>query len=183
MRRAIQLRPNDVDTLLVTFRDSLGRDAASMRRFPRRFKHPDSVQTISPLDIADALQASRDTTSAPLDSLLAGAGAQIIQHYWLVQAALVRMRLRAVDTLAAHPAVRAAAAFAVPDARFGEDIVAAVALECGAGVTPRALREWMLERLAPYKVPRRIWFLDELPRTASGKVQRGVLAEWFLAGA
>jgi acyl-coenzyme A synthetase/AMP-(fatty) acid ligase len=37
----------------------------------------------------------------------------------------------------------------------------------------------MLDRLAPHKAPRRIWFLDDLPLTLSGKVQRGVLAERF----
>jgi acyl-CoA synthetase (AMP-forming)/AMP-acid ligase II len=83
------------------------------------------------------------------------------------------------EVLAAHSAVRAAATFAVPDARLGEDIAAAVVLERVGAATPRELREWMLERLAPQKVPRRIWFVDELPRTASGKVQRGVLSERF----
>jgi acyl-coenzyme A synthetase/AMP-(fatty) acid ligase len=43
-------------------------------------------------------------------------------------------------------------------------------------VTQRALRRWMLDRLSPYKVPRRIWFVDALPRTRTGKVQRGELA-------
>ena len=87
-----------------------------------------------------------------------------------------------VDTvLLAHPAVRAAAAFPAPDARLGEDIVAAVVLEPGQSLSPRALRSWMLDRLAPYKVPRRIWFVDDLPRTASGKVQRGELARRWKA--
>jgi acyl-coenzyme A synthetase/AMP-(fatty) acid ligase len=38
----------------------------------------------------------------------------------------------------------------------------------------------MLDRLSLYKVPRRIWFVDALPRTRTGKVQRGALAERFL---
>jgi acyl-coenzyme A synthetase/AMP-(fatty) acid ligase len=37
----------------------------------------------------------------------------------------------------------------------------------------------MLDRLSPYRVPRRIWFVDALPRTRTGKVQRGVLADRF----
>ena len=81
--------------------------------------------------------------------------------------------------LLAHPAVREAAAFAVPDARLGEDIAAAVVLELGEAVSPRELRHWMLGRLTPHKAPRRIWFVDGLPLTVSGKVQRGVLAERF----
>ena len=72
--------------------------------------------------------------------------------------------------------VAEAAVFPVPDSRFGQDVVAAVVLEPGQTVSPRELRTWMLERLAPHKVPRRIWFVETLPRTATGKVQRGELA-------
>jgi acyl-coenzyme A synthetase/AMP-(fatty) acid ligase len=43
-------------------------------------------------------------------------------------------------------------------------------------MSARELREWLLQRLSPFKVPRRIWQLEELPRTSTGKVQRGVLA-------
>jgi acyl-CoA synthetase (AMP-forming)/AMP-acid ligase II len=81
--------------------------------------------------------------------------------------------------LLAHPAVRAAAAFAVPDERLGEDVVAAIVLEPGHSVPPRVLRRWMLDHLAPHKVPRRLWFAPDLPRTASGKVRRDELArQW-----
>jgi oxalate---CoA ligase len=84
--------------------------------------------------------------------------------------------------LLAHPAVRAGALFSVPDPRLGEDIVAAVVLADGHELSARELRRWLLDQLAPHKVPRRIWFLDldELPLTASGKVQRGVLSERFV---
>lgn len=83
--------------------------------------------------------------------------------------------------LLAHSAVGDAGCFAVPDERFGEDIVAAVVLEPGHTASPRELRTWMLGRLAPYKVPRRIWFADELPKTESNKVQRGELARRWKA--
>jgi acyl-CoA synthetase (AMP-forming)/AMP-acid ligase II len=85
------------------------------------------------------------------------------------------------DALLAHPAVREATTFAVPDERLGEDIAAAVVLEPGHTLSRLELRRWLLARLSPYKVPRRIWFLDALPRTGTGKVQRGALAERFLA--
>jgi acyl-CoA synthetase (AMP-forming)/AMP-acid ligase II len=78
--------------------------------------------------------------------------------------------------LAQHPAVAAAAAFAVSDARLGEDIVAAVVLRPGMTASQRELRHWMLDRLSAFKTPRRIWFVDDLPRTGTGKVQRGELA-------
>jgi acyl-CoA synthetase (AMP-forming)/AMP-acid ligase II len=82
-------------------------------------------------------------------------------------------------TLLRHPAVAEAAVFAVPDARLGEDIVAAVVLKPGKRATQRELRVWMLDRLSPYKVPRRIRFIDGLPRTRTGKVQRGELTRWW----
>jgi acyl-CoA synthetase (AMP-forming)/AMP-acid ligase II len=78
--------------------------------------------------------------------------------------------------LLAHPGVNEAASFAAPDERLGEDIVAAVIAVEGATLSPRELRTWMLDRLVPHKVPRRIWFVDDLPRTPTGKVQRGELA-------
>lgn len=80
------------------------------------------------------------------------------------------------EVLISHPAVAEAAVFRVADSRLGEDIVAAVVLAPGQTATARHLRAWMLDRLSPYKAPRRIWFVDRLPRTPTGKVQRGVLA-------
>ena len=80
------------------------------------------------------------------------------------------------QALQSHPAVADAAVFAVPDARLGEDIVAAVVLKSDRTATPRELRGWLLDRLSPYKVPRRIWLVDRLPRTRTGKVLRGELA-------
>jgi oxalate---CoA ligase len=82
--------------------------------------------------------------------------------------------------LSAHPAVAESAAFGVADDLLGEDIVAAVVLESAATVTARELRAWLLDRLSAPKVPRRIWFVDELPRTATGKVERGTLARLWL---
>jgi acyl-CoA synthetase (AMP-forming)/AMP-acid ligase II len=79
------------------------------------------------------------------------------------------------EALVNHPAVAEAAVFRVADARLGEDIVAAVVLAPGQTASARHLRAWMLDRLSPYKAPRRIWFVDRLPRTPTGKVQRGEL--------
>src|SRR5215208_4921649 len=56
--------------------------------------------------------------------------------------------------LQSHPAVAEAAVFAVPDARLGEDIVAAVVLRPEMTTSQRELRSWMLDRPSSYKVPR-----------------------------
>lgn len=80
------------------------------------------------------------------------------------------------DLLRRHPAVADAAVFAVVDERLGEDIVAAIALREGMSVSPRAMRTWLAARVAQFKAPRRIWFVQALPRTPTGKVQRGELA-------
>jgi acyl-CoA synthetase (AMP-forming)/AMP-acid ligase II len=83
------------------------------------------------------------------------------------------------DGLQRHPAVAEAAAFAVPHPRLGEDVAAAVVLKEGATVTPLELREFLLPTLAQFKIPRRIVFVDRLPKGATGKVQRQRLAEGF----
>ena len=80
------------------------------------------------------------------------------------------------DVLTDHPAVAAALAFAYPDRRLGEDVGAAVVLNNGASASERDLREFASLRLADFKVPRRIVFLDELPKGPTGKPRRVGLA-------
>jgi acyl-CoA synthetase (AMP-forming)/AMP-acid ligase II len=81
------------------------------------------------------------------------------------------------DVLASHPAVAEAAVFAVAHPTLGEDLAAAVVLRAGAAATALELRRFAATRLAPFKVPRRIEFLDIIPRTSTGKPQRSLLAE------
>ncbi len=83
------------------------------------------------------------------------------------------------DVLVSHPAVADAAVFAVAHPTLGEDIAAAVVLREGASVTVLELRKFAAARLAAFKVPRRIEFLDSIPRTSTGKPQRSLLAERF----
>jgi hypothetical protein len=81
------------------------------------------------------------------------------------------------EALLAHPAVRDAAAFAVPHHELGEEPAAAAVLHTGANATERELRAFAAQRLADFKVPRHVTIVAEIPRTSTGKPRRAALAE------
>lgn len=76
------------------------------------------------------------------------------------------------DVLYTHPAVREAAVVGVVDAYRGESVKAFVSLKAGAAATPADIIEFCKDRMAAYKRPREIEIVDELPKTASGKIMR-----------
>src|SRR6185503_974252 len=80
------------------------------------------------------------------------------------------------DVLLEHPDVAQAVAFALAHARLGEEVAAAVVLRPGAEVTAPQLRAFTAERLAPYKVPRRVVVVDDIPKGPTGKLQRNGMA-------
>jgi long-chain acyl-CoA synthetase len=80
------------------------------------------------------------------------------------------------EVLASHPAVREAGVAGTPDPVRGEVTHAWVVIEDGQEATEEELRAYCRERLAPYKVPVRIHFRTELPKTQVGKILRRVLA-------
>ena len=80
-------------------------------------------------------------------------------------------------TIVQHPAVLEAAVVGVPDAEGLTKTKAFVVLRPGAEVDGAELKAFVKDRLAPYKYPRAIEFIAELPKTATGKIQRFRLRE------
>lgn len=76
-----------------------------------------------------------------------------------------------------HPAIQQVVTFAMPHAKLGEDVAAAVVLRQGQSADERSIRDFAATRLADFKVPRRVVILDEIPKGATGKLQRIGLAE------
>ncbi len=81
------------------------------------------------------------------------------------------------EVLLEHPAVAQAVAFAVPHERLGEEVAAAVVLSEGASADEKELREHASKHLADFKTPKHIIILEDIPKGATGKVQRIGLAE------
>jgi long-chain acyl-CoA synthetase len=76
------------------------------------------------------------------------------------------------EVLYEHPAVAEAAVIGIPHESLGEEVGAAVALKEGAEATAEELRDYLKERVAAYKYPRRVWLVDALPKGPTGKLQK-----------
>jgi long-chain acyl-CoA synthetase len=74
------------------------------------------------------------------------------------------------EVLYEHPAVREAAVIGITDDKLGEEVGAAVALKDGEDASAQELRDFVKEQVAAYKYPRRVWFVDELPKGPTGKI-------------
>jgi oxalate---CoA ligase len=81
------------------------------------------------------------------------------------------------EVMLEHPAIAQAVACSFPDPRLGEDVIAVLVRHQGVAVSERELREFASKRLAPYKVPRRVIFVEQIPKGPTGKIQRIGLAE------
>jgi long-chain acyl-CoA synthetase len=81
------------------------------------------------------------------------------------------------SVLARHPSVGEVAVIGTPDARWGEAVTAVIVLRGNAPLAPQALTAWARTQLAGYKTPRRVIFVDALPRNPSGKVLKRVLRD------
>jgi acyl-CoA synthetase (AMP-forming)/AMP-acid ligase II len=80
------------------------------------------------------------------------------------------------EILMDHPAVGQVVCFGMPHAKLGEEVAACVVLREGAAATERELQAFVARRAAEYKVPKKILFKDEIPKGATGKLQRIGLA-------
>jgi long-chain acyl-CoA synthetase len=74
------------------------------------------------------------------------------------------------EVIYSHPAVREAAVVGVPHDELGEEVAAAVAVRQGQDTSPDDIRAFVKERVAAYKYPRIVWFVDELPKGPTGKI-------------
>ena len=80
------------------------------------------------------------------------------------------------EILMDHPAVAQVVCFGMPHPKLGEEVAAAVVLRAGQTATERDLQAFVSSRAAEYKVPKKILILDEIPKGATGKLQRIGLA-------
>lgn len=81
------------------------------------------------------------------------------------------------EILMDHPGVAQVVCFGIPHAKLGEEVAAVVVLREGQQVTERELQTFVGARAADYKVPKKILFMDEIPKGATGKLQRIGLAQ------
>ena len=81
------------------------------------------------------------------------------------------------EVLLEHPAVLQAVTFAIPHKKLGEEVGAALVLEAGLSVSKSEIKEFVSHRLADFKVPRQVVFLNEIPKGPTGKLQRIGLAQ------
>jgi fatty-acyl-CoA synthase len=81
------------------------------------------------------------------------------------------------EFLFTHPAVEQSAVVGIPDPRFGEELCAWIKLKQGASVTKEEIRDYCRSKLAKYKVPRYVRFVETFPQTVTGKIQKFKIRE------
>ncbi|KAH7094577.1 hypothetical protein FB567DRAFT_432428 [Paraphoma chrysanthemicola] len=84
------------------------------------------------------------------------------------------------NVIAQNPAVSEAVSFAIEDEMYGQDVGLAIVVKDGQSLTAAELKAWLSERLAKFKMPKKIFFTDIMPKTATGKIQRRLVAEAML---
>jgi fatty-acyl-CoA synthase len=84
------------------------------------------------------------------------------------------------NLLMGHPAVAEAAVIAVPDEKWDERPMAIVVLKDGTEASADELREHLSSNFAKWQLPERVEFIDEIPRTATGKFKKTALREQYV---
>ena len=79
------------------------------------------------------------------------------------------------------PEVELAAAVGVPDAVYGEEVACFIRLKKGRVLSEQQVKNWCEARIASYKVPRKVFFVDEIPQGGNGKIQRLKLLDVYKA--
>lgn len=80
------------------------------------------------------------------------------------------------NVVAQNSKVSEAVSFAIPDEMYGQEVGIAVVLKDGAQMTGDELKQWMTSRVAKFKLPKKVYFTKVMPKTATGKVQRRMVA-------
>jgi fatty-acyl-CoA synthase len=79
-----------------------------------------------------------------------------------------------------HPKIQSVQVFGVPDSKYGEEICAWIVLRAGEQASVEEIQTFCRDQIAHYKVPKYIRFVDELPMTVTGKVQKFVMREHMI---
>ncbi|MES9964608.1 MAG: AMP-binding protein, partial [Candidatus Sedimenticola sp. 20ELBAFRAG] len=85
------------------------------------------------------------------------------------------------DVLFTHPKVASVAVFGIPDEFYGEELVVWIKLHAGQTATEREIRDFCSEKLAHFKIPKFIRFVDRFPMTVTGKLQKFRMREMMLS--
>jgi fatty-acyl-CoA synthase len=86
------------------------------------------------------------------------------------------------DTISSHPGILEVAVFGIPDEIYGESVCAAIVKKEGYPLTQDDIVNYCASRISSYKKPKRVEFMNELPKNASGKITKNVLRNPFWAG-
>jgi len=84
------------------------------------------------------------------------------------------------NVLACHPAVSEAVSFAIPDELYGQEVAVAIVLKSGQKLGVEELKSWVADKVAKFKVPKKVYFTDNMPKTATGKIQRRIVADTMM---